>query len=425
MTVSTITVLSAAVNAAFNLTIDGQRVKDIIENAAKPAQYEFGLFADQDIRACQSMYYTLIFQLVNLMRADDKPLQDRAKEGSLDANDTGRADENELAREEAIDDVLHGIAYLQRHLRSLDERARKELEEAGQRTADGGRVRFGLKNRVYKSMIKDVEEVLIDMKTREPVSNTRRLAQIDMALDLNIPHVSETDAAQAFMDYMDPVRLDRGSQRAAEAVIDTLTELGQLVEMHNSQMSQLNAERQEAMALRNPQDRKIATDSVMSRMALCRNEHRQNTNYPMWMLKQRLAPIALLQHTGALSQLIDTPEWRAAEAHERAQAAKAKAQEVQASMMEMEAMMAEQEANMQLLVLRQQQMEMQKRMAAQQAEFEAMFAPKKTKAPKAEKPSAVLTEGKLEAEVKAEKPKVINSGMRHLSNMPSYSRPRG
>lgn len=410
MTNTNRTQISAAVNGAFNFTIDGECVKDIIARLAAPVQYEFGVFADQDIRVLISMYYALIFELVSLMPYDDKPLQDAPKVGSLEANDTGVEDRFSIERQEAIAEVLKGIAYIHRHLLSLDERARKELEEAGQRQADGGRQRFNLKQRVYKSMVKDFEDVLIDMKLREPLSNQRRIAQIEQAMDYNLPLVSETDAGQAFHDYLDDDRIERSAHRAWDNVITSLQDVSFEIDRHAETMAKLNAELSEASLLRNPQDRKVAMDSVKSRMVLARNEHRQNINYPQWMLKQRLAPVALLAHVGAPKSLIESPEWRAEEAKLRAAAARAKSQEVQAQMVEMEAMMLEQQANMNLLQLRKQMAEMQKAMQQQQKEFAAMMNPPKPKAEKA-KPQAQVQETKALAKGSD----AVVKPMRHLT----------
>lgn len=405
------TPIAAAVNGAFNTVIDNEVVKDIITRfSAVPVAYEFGVFADQDIRVLLSMYYALIFEFVTLMPYQDVPLQDAPRAGSLEANDTGVEDRFAVEREAAIKDTLHGIAVIHRHLRSLDERARKELEEAGKTEYDGGRIRFNRKQPVYKSLVKDFEEVLIDMKSREPRANVRRIAQIESAMEYNLPRVSETDAGQEFYDYLDEERMERSAQRAWDNVLQSLQEVSFEIDQYAGVMEKLNAELAEATQLRNPQDRRVATDSVKTRMALARNEHRQNINYPQWLLKQRLAPVGLLAHIGAPKALIESPEWRAEEAKLRAAAAQAKSQEVQAQMVEMEAMMLEQQANMGLLQLRKQMAEMQKAMNKQQKEFAAMMnPPKQPKAPKEVKQAEVV---KAEPVVKPAEHK--HKPMKHL-----------
>lgn len=405
------TPIAAAVNGAFNTVIDNEVVKDIITRfSAVPVAYEFGVFADQDIRVLLSMYYALIFEFVTLMPYQDFPLQDAPRAGSLEANDTGVEDRFAVEREAAIKDTLHGIAVIHRHLRSLDERARKELEEAGKTEYDGGRIRFNRKQPVYKSLVKDFEEVLIDMKSREPRANLRRIAQIESAMEYNLPRVSETDAGQEFYDYLDEERMERSAQRAWDNVLQSLQEVSFEIDQYAGVMEKLNAELAEATQLRNPQDRRVATDSVKTRMALARNEHRLNINYPQWLLKQRLAPVGLLAHIGAPKALIESPEWRAEEAKLRAAAAQAKSQEVQAQMVEMEAMMLEQQANMGLLQLRKQMAEMQKAMNKQQKEFAAMMnPPKQPKAPKEVKQAEVV---KAEPVVKPAEHK--HKPMKHL-----------
>ncbi len=425
-TINNISAIGLAVKAAFGLTLDGQRVSDAIKVCAQQVPYEFGIFAEQDVRALVSMYYTLVYQLVGLQSVTDRPLQDAPKEGSLEWNDTGRADEQALAREEAIQQCLRGIAVLGRHLRSLHSKAVKDTEEAGNRTNDGGRLRFNFKSTAFKPYAKSLEEILIDMRAETPAADVRRLAQIDMAADLNPPVVAETDAGQEFMDYMDPMKLVAGSVRAANAVIDQLIDLGDILVRHEARMAELNAERNEANLIVNREQRKLAVDSVMSRMAMERNQYRLDTNRPLWMLKQRLSPVAFLRHEGALRELTESAEWRAAEALERAKMARIKVVEAQAATTEIEATMAEQEANMALYKARQQQLAMQRALDAQSKEFAALVAgnkPVSAKAPVKAKPKA-------KAPVKA-KPKLVKQEakpMPHLGTMAGAAgsfRPRG
>lgn len=425
-TINNISAIGLAVKAAFGLTLGGQRVSDAIKVCAQQVPYEFGIFAEQDVRALVSMFYTLVYQLVGLQPVNDRPLQDAPKEGSLEWNDTGRADEQALAREEAIQQCLRGIAVLGRHLRSLHSKAVKDTEEAGNRTNDGGRLRFNFKSTAFKPYAKSLEEILIDMRAETPAADVRRLAQIDMAADLNLPLVAETDAGQEFMDYMDPMKLVAGSIRAANAVIDQLIDLGDILVRHEARMAELNAERNEANLIVNREQRKLAVDSVMSRMAMERNQYRLDTNRPLWMLKQRLSPVAFLRHEGALRELTESAEWRAAEALERAKMARIKVVEAQAATTEIEATMAEQEANMALYKARQQQLAMQRALDAQSKEFAALVAgnkPVSAKAPVKAKPKA-------KAPVKA-KPKLVKQEakpMPHLGTMAGAAgsfRPRG
>lgn len=427
-TINNISAIGLAVKAAFGLTLDGQRVSDAIKVCAQQVPYEFGIFAEQDVRALVSMFYTLVYQLVGLQPVNDRPLQDAPKEGSLEWNDTGRADEQALAREEAIQQCLRGIAVLGRHLRSLHSKAVKDTEEAGNRTNDGGRLRFNFKSTAFKPYAKSLEEILIDMRAETPPSDVRRLAQIDMAADLNPPVVAETDAGQEFMDYMDPMKLVAGSVRAANAVIDQLIDLGDILVRHEARMAELNAERNEANLIVNREQRKLAVDSVMSRMAMERNQYRLDTNRPLWMLKQRLSPVAFLRHEGALRELTESAEWRAAEALERAKMARIKVVEAQAATTEIEATMAEQEANMALYKARQQQLAMQRALDAQSKEFAALVAGNKPVQPV--KAPAVKAKPKAKAPVKA-KPKLVKQEakpMPHLGTMAGAAgsfRPRG
>jgi len=435
MNTTNITTIGLAVKAAFGLVIDGQRVSEAIRTCAVPVPYEFGVFAEQDVRAVVSMYYTLIYQIVGLQAVNvDRPLHDVPKEGSLAANDTGRPDEAALLREEAIENCLRGIAVLGRHLRSLHSRAAKDAEEAGRRTGDGGRLRFNFKSTAFRPYAKEYDEVLLDMKAETPPSDVRRLAQIDAASELNLPLVAETDAMVEFMDYMDPIKLSAGSIRAANAVIDQLVDLGDILMRHEARMTELNAERSEANLISNREQRKVAVDSVMSRMALERNQYRLDTNRPLWLLKQRLAPVAFLKHEGALRELTESAEWRAAEALERARLARVKVVEAQAATAEIEASILEGEANMALYRARQAQLAMQRALDEQQKEFAALVAgnkPAPLPVPALKTEAEAEAEAESKAKAKAEKPKKVKTEaapMRHLSALAGAAgsfRPRG
>jgi len=419
---TTFNTLSLAVKAAFEITLDGQRVKDALKEMAVPVPYEFGLFAEQDVRVCVSTYYALIYQLVGLMPVPvDRPLQDLPKEGSLEANDTGHDDEQALAREAAIADCLRGIGVLSRHLESLHSKARKDTEEAGMRRFDGGRLRFNFKGQQFRPYAKSFDDVLLDMRAQTPVSDTRRLAQISMAEEYILPQVAETDAVVEFMDYMDPEKLTANSQKAVDAIIELLIDIGDLLTRHEVRMAELNAERNEAANIRDHESRKFAVDSVMSRMAVERNQYRLDVNRPLWLLKQRLSAVAFLRHSGGFSGLVNSSEWRTAEALERAKVARAMAAEAQATAVELEASIVEGEANMALFKARQQQLAMKQALEAQTKAFEALITPPKAKAePEAE------TEVEL---VKAPKaPKAEAKPMVHLSTLAGAAngfRPRG
>lgn len=424
---TTFNTLSLAVKAAFEITLDGQRVKDALKEMAVPVPYEFGVFAEQDVRACVSTYYTLIYQLVGLMPVPvDRPLQDLPKTGSLEANDTGYDDEQALEREAAIADCLRGIGVLSRHLESLHSKARKDMEEAGRRQSDGGRLRFNFKGQQFRPYVKSFDDVLLDMRAQTPVSDARRLAQISMAAECVIPLVAETDAVMEFMDYMDPEKLTANSQKAADAIIELLIDIGDLLSRHEARMTELNAERNEVSAIRDRDARKFAVDSVMSRMAVERNQYRLDINRPLWLLKQRLSAVAFLRHSGGFSELVNSSEWRTAEALERAKVARAMAAEAQATAVELEASIVEGEANMALFKARQQQLAMKQALEAQTKAFEALVNPPKAEAKAETEVETEAVTGANPEPVKA--PKAEVKPMRHLTPMANAAtgfRPRG
>ena len=385
------TIIASQVNAAFTLFISGQAVSDIIKNSA-PVSYEYGLFAEQDIRVLMSMVYSLRTELVKLMDGRDQPLQDRPREGSLDANDAGLPDQQEVERQEAIRQVAHEMAVLERHLESLDEQARRDLEEAGQRAEDGGRVRFQRRNQQYRSYVNTWEEWLVDQKATTAVDSSwyRKLCRAEE--DITIPLVSAQQASDEYLSYLQDDRLERSSRRAWDRVEESLLECGLEIDRHEKVMAKLNEDLQIVYeAYSKPAERKAKADLVKGQMAAETREHKEAINRPLWMLTKRLEPTALLAHTGAPKTLVDSPEWRTHEAQLLAAKARADAALAQAQMAEMNANMALIEANMNLMKIRKAMAEQQEAMTKQMKEMNDFMKPvkelkeSKSKAPRTEK----------------------------------------
>ena len=139
------TIIASQVNAAFVLHVGTDRVSDLIKRfSEKSVPFAYGLFPEQDQRVVASVFYTTIGEAISLAKFEDKPLQDQPKAGSLDANDTGRGNEQDEERAQAQADAFMRLAALERHSESLHERARAVLEEAGRRELTGSRQTFNL-----------------------------------------------------------------------------------------------------------------------------------------------------------------------------------------------------------------------------------------------------------------------------------------
>lgn len=397
--INTTTSLSLSANAALVKAAFSLRIKDVagvttpvldVLRNMRQLPYEFGVFAEQDIRALMSAIYVLRREYVSLQYVEDRPLQDQPKAGSLEANDTGRGDEQAVEREAALADIAYEMAVLERHLESLDKQARSDLEEAGQSVQSGGRMSIMRRNMTYRSYVNSIEDWFRDEKARAQ-AGSRWMMKLDQAQEtLVMPRIDAQTANEEYRQYVSDDRLDRLSHRAWEAIRELLVELGTELDRHEKAYALLNADLALVNdAYSNIEERKRNADIVKAEMAAEDRLHRDNLNRPLWLLGKRFEPVALLAHTGVPVEFMNTPEWRAKESELRAQEAKAKVQEAQASMMEMQANMMELEANTMLLQVRAQMAEMQKAMAQQQAEFkatlDAMNGKSKPKA-KADKP---------------------------------------
>lgn len=429
--------IAAQVNAAAELTIEGESIASIIKRLINPVPYEYGLFPEQDARVVASVFYSLVSEVISLVPYSDKPLQDQPKEGSLDANDTGRGDEQAEEREEARINALRLLASFERHSRSLHERTRAVKEEAGAREGDGGRIRFKRHSSTWVMPAMSAQEALKDAVVRA-IPNTPWAFKAQIALDelADCPffyedndgvirsRVAETDAEVVVSDILqddDNGGLDRCASKAWERILETLFELGIEVTRHQDVMEKLNEDLSLVYEAYTAPERKTKVDLVKSQMALATREYKEAINRPLWLLGKQLEPVSLLAHNGAPKHLIESPEWRTKEAEQQARKAQSDVALAQAQMTEMNANMALMEANFNLMKVRAAMAEQQKAMEAQMKEMAEFMKPAKTKEPKAEKPKAE----KAEKKAKAEKPlpkgaTILNS--RSAFNAPVYRR---
>ena len=440
-------IIASQVNAAFTLYVGTDRVSDLITRfAANSVPFEYGLFPEQDQRVVASVFYSTVSELISLMKYEDKPLQDQPKEGSLEANNTGRGDDQADERALAIEDCLKRLAALERHSKSLNTRATRVLEEAGQKTGDGGRIRYNRKSTGWVMPAFNTEEALEDMLARatpntpwafkarsalEALYESNYFKQADngsyySAMDETEDDGDDLTGAEVIVLELltEATNVDSCAAKAWDRISATLVDLGLEMDRHDKVMAELNEDLQTVNeAYRNPQERKTKADTVKAEMAAETKEHKAAIRYPLWLLTKQFEPVSLLAHDNTFAkQLVNSPEWRTHEAQETAVKARADAAMAQAQMAEMEANMALMEANMNLMKIRAAMAEQQKAMEKQMKEMAEFMKPVKTKA---EKPAKEPKAEKAEKKAKAEKPlpkgaTVVSS--RSAFNAPVYRR---
>ena len=432
------TIIASQVNAASMLFVGTDRVFDLIKRfSEKSVPFAYGLFPEQDQRVVASVFYTTIGEAISLAKFEDKPLQDQPKAGSLDANDTGRGNEQDEERAQAQADAFMRLAALERHSESLHERARTVLEEAGQKTGDGGRIRYNRQSNGWVMPQMRTYEALKDAIARA-TPNTPWMFKAQATLDalyessyfsededgVLYAKMAEMDAEAIVLELLtEATNVDACAAKAWDRIGETLIELGHELARHDKVMARLNEDLQIVNeAYRNPQERKTKADTVKAEMAAETKEHKAAIRYPLWLLTKQFEPVSLLAHDNTFAkQLVNSPEWRTHEAQETAAKARADAAMAQAQMAEMEANMALMEANMSLMKIRAAMAEQQKAMEKQMKEMAEFMKPVKTKGPKAEKPKAEKAEKKAKAEKPLPKGATVVSS-RSAFNAPVYRR---
>lgn len=428
-------IIASQVNAAFTLYVGTDRVSDLISRFAENSvPFEYGLFPEQDQRVVASVFYSTVSELISLMKYEDKPLQDQPKKGSLEANDTGRGDEAEEERALARVETYQRLAALERHSKSLHERARAVLEEAGHKTGDGGRVRYNRQSSAWVMPQMSTQEALKDAIARA-TPNTPWMFKAQIALDDLVESsyfyededgvlhsgMAETDAEGIVLELLtEATNVDSCAAKAWDRISATLVDLGLEMDRHDKVMAELNEDLQTVNeAYRNPQERKTRADTVKAEMAAETKEHKAAIRYPLWLLIKQFEPVSLLAHDNTFAkQLVNSPEWRTHEAQETAAKARADAAMAQAQMAEMEANMALMEANMNLMKIRAAMAEQQKAMEKQMKEMAEFMKPAKAKA---EKPAKEPKAPKAEKKAKVEKP--LPKGATILSSRSAFNAP--
>lgn len=323
-----------------------------------------GVIADQEYRALVSMIYSVRSDIVRLMNGSDKPLQGADRPGSVGTNDNGTTSDFELERDALLQSALRCHAILERHAETLADKVRKDSEEAGLMTNDGGRYRIVKKGREFHGYLNTWDEFLLDLKTKA-VAGTSWAIKIGHAEELVFPIVSAQDATDEYLEYFEDENVTKVSHKAWDKLLDAAEQYGTLMTEHEFTMANFNEL---------PKEFK---ERAKSEINLENRNFRQESRNSEYWINRFLEPWALLCHTGAPKNLVDSPEWRTAAAYKRAALARAKLAEVNAQASELEAMNAEAEAYNALAVARQ-------RMAALAARNEALM--KGTPEPKVAEP---------------------------------------
>ena len=342
------TIIAAQVKALFTLDLDTK-----IFNMEVVPFIADGVIADQEYRALVSMIYTVRSDIVRLMNGDDKPLQDVDKPGALGTSDNGTVSDFEIERGVLLASALRCHAVLERHSETLAEKARKDSEEAGRKTDDGGRYRIARKGREFRGYLNTWDEFLLDLKSKA-VAGTAWAIKIAHAEELVFPMVSAQCATDEYLEYFEDENVTKVSLKAWDKLLDAAETYGTLLIEHERTMGDFNELPKE---FKERAKSEIAIENV--------NFRQESRNSEYW-INRFLEPWALLCHTGAPKALVDSPEWRTAAAYKRVSAAKAKVAEVNAQALELEAMNAEAEAYEALSAAR-------KRMAALAARNEALM----------------------------------------------------
>lgn len=409
--------IAAQVNAAFTLHLSsGETLHDFLVDHAQPSLYVYGLFPEQDMRVLTSVYYTLLNELIGLQVVSDKPLQDRPQEGSLEANDNGVGDSLQAEREFAQAQVMRDLAAVERHLFSCQEYARKMSEEAGRKTEDGGRIRFNRKTNGWVMPVPDFDEALKDALARA-TPHSQWAAKIALVQEtVSLPIMSETRAQEIVSELLqDNTSLDKIASKTWTAVMDLMAECGQELTRHDKVMADLNLEMSRLSDEYVGQELRAKLEVVKTRMAQATSRHRENLNYPKWLLERKLEAVQLLAHSGTPKALLESPEWLTKEAEVATAKAHADLAMAQAKTAQMNANLLLMEANAAL-------MEQQKVMADMMARInqrtkELMGTPEPKAEKKAKQAKTKLEEPEAKEKIKAKGPNIISGRGSVLQSM--------
>ena len=417
------TTMSAIVAAAFTMRVGREPLVDIISNLSEQdVPFEYGLFPEQDQRVVASIMYSTLSEAIANTYYDPKALQDRPRNGSREANDSGRPDENKEEMAIQQDDAFYRLAAGERHSLSLYRRSLAVLEEAGKKTGDGSRVKYILKNSTWVMPNLRVERMLLDtIANATPESNwlykaqqclddlrdSRHFTDTYVGEDGEVEDggvysaMSETDAEAVMADLVEQVdNITRVVDKACTRVVDLLAECGLEIQRHEEVMERLNEDLQIINeAYPRMAERKLKSSSVMTQMSAETMIYNSNIKFLQRKLDKALEPSALLANGGKLyfEQIVASPEWQTKVAERSAAQMRAETSRIQAMSVQMSANfgLMEAQANMakiQALVAKQQE-----ELEAKMKEIQAMMKPakvekpakaeKSAKAPKAEKPA--------------------------------------
>lgn len=345
------------------------------------SKYEFGLFAEQDYRVVNSQWWSTAMDIVRLQKVDVKPLTDKPREGERNHEDSKALMSNEQEEERLalLKRATLLLAILSRAAESLAEKARKDSEKVGNKTEDGGRIRFNLNYgaRQFRPYHKEFNEFLKDL-TVDAEPGSPWAAKIEEAHTVQFPLVDATQAMSALHELFGDDQVEELGHKAWAKLLESLALYGEAIER--------NAK---ACGVYNASDK---TEADTKLFAAAGKTFRRETKDAQYWAERFMEPTALLASTGTPSWLINTPFWRA-------EAAKVKAMEAEAEAMEAEALATEAmaktlmvKANMKLQDALELQDEMEAELAATRAAMRARKAAREAKATAVIQQSATMVE---------------------------------
>ena len=303
--------------------------EDIV-NRETPVSYEFGSDPVQDVRVATSMLWVLRIEFVKLMPFTDKPVygagQPSARDESIKAVAPTPEQEEERAR--TLQLLCRDMGVLEEQIRYLNNQAREKTEEAGKRSLDGERIRFGKKKvRAFRPYLDPFDEWAVkSIASTDKTEYASWIEKLQMArFEIDIPYVDVQTVKEEWQDILDSDRLDGLATKAWDKLLDNFEKLGAALGKHDAFMAS-HQDDVDAIAVENKAFRKETKDCLY------------------WIDRIFEESFDLLAHVGVPRGITNSPEWRTVVAQTKANEAKAQAAEALAMKAEAEAEMTMMEA---------------------------------------------------------------------------------
>ncbi len=376
-------------------------VSDTLASVVK-TPFEFGSSHEADFWLCRAELYNVRRDIVMLMPAADTPLQDRAREGSLNDDENKRLmaeSEMEIERRDLLTQAMWAHSILERRCESLMKGAREEREEAGKKTTDGGRFRLNRHDaQGFKGSVEPFNEWLVKQRASVEAGTPWHI-RLERASELigSFKHVDAQTAKDEAAEYFQPETLVRSSERSWDFLLSKFEAFGMAEAEYNKAQQVYNALGEQP------------TEAQRQAFIKAGGLYRAAQRSCHWWYETLTKRWDTLCITGTPMWLTNHPEWRAQSALVRAQQANIKAMEAKAAAAEADALATETEANMVLFQARMNLKRSLERQAQLEAELEAMMHPPK-KASNAKAPTVPeQTKEVIKPAAKSLMPRTINS----------------